>query len=89
MESESRHHWENVYTRRSRMSCLSGWNLPILLLLSGAAEPERYEAHPYWKTRKISVSRQRSCTFVRVCSRGFCRVYGGATAVRSKSALIN
>ena len=41
-------------------------------------QPDRYERRTLsGKSSKISVSRSRSFTLVRVCSRGFCRITGG------------
>src|SRR5882762_10483954 len=41
-------------------------------------QPDRYERSTLAEnSNKISVSRSRSFTFVRVCSRGFCWITGG------------
>ena len=46
--------------------------------LDSNQEPDRYERRtPSGNSNKISVSRSRYFTFVRVCSRGFCRITGG------------
>ena len=46
--------------------------------LDSNQEPDRYERSTLaGNSSKISVSRSRSFTFVRVCSRGFCRITGG------------
>src|SRR6266851_9042092 len=46
--------------------------------LDSNQEPDRYQrSTPAGNSNKTSVSRSRSFTFVRVCSRGFCRITGG------------
>ena len=55
--------------------------------LDSNQEPDRYERRPLpGSSSKISVSRSRSFTFVRVCSRGFCRITGGKNVKPSANA---
>ena len=49
--------------------------------------PHRYERSTRaGNSSKISVSRSKSCTFVFVCSRGFCRISGGVNGPTALSA---
>ena len=53
--------------------------------LDSNQEPDRYERRTLsGSSSKISVSRSRSFTFVRVCSWGFCRITGGGALLRER-----
>jgi hypothetical protein len=63
---------------RLRPSGLRRGSLHSLSLCDSNLQPDRYERSTLaGNSNKISVSRSGSFTFVRVCSRGFCRITGG------------